>query len=127
MPVRTTMAIRTRLNNTSAASGVYRPNDLMGTLAAGDALRPNLFAANRTDYRIDPFITAEWVNYTRDWPNSTNWIIGRISANVGDSGTLTLSVVNPDSSTTALGTFTINGGLGYSVFENVYLKRASLA
>jgi len=109
-------------NNSSAASGAYRPNDLMGTLAAGDALRPNLFSANRTDYRIDPFITGEWVNYTRDWPNSTNWIIGRISANLGDSGTLTLSVVNPDSSTTDLGTFSINGGLGYSVFENLYLK-----
>ena len=109
-------------NNASGASGPYRPGDPMGTLAAGDALRPNLFAAARTDYRIDPFITGEWVNYTRDWPNTTSWVIARASANIGDSGTLTLSLVNPDSSTTALGTFSIDGGLGYSTFENLYLK-----
>jgi hypothetical protein len=109
-------------NNSSGASGPYRSGDPMGTLAAGDALRPNLFAAARTDYRIDPFNGGEWVNYTRDWPNSTNWVIARVSANLGDSGSLTLSLVNPDSSTTALGTFSINAGLGYSTFENVYLK-----
>ena len=109
-------------NNSSAASSPYRPNDPMGARAAGDALRPNLFSANRADYRIDPFITGEWLNYTRDWPNSTNWVIGRISANLGDSGFLTLSIVNPDLSTTDLGKFTINGGQGYSVFQNVYLK-----
>jgi hypothetical protein len=108
--------------NTSGASGPYRPGDLMGTAAAGDALRPNLYTAGRTDYRIDPFQGGEWVNYTRDWPSSTNWVIGRASANLGDSGSLMLSLVNPDSSTTLLGTFTINGGLGYSVFENLYLK-----
>src|ERR1017187_3432494 len=109
-------------NNSSGASGPYRLGDPMGTQAAGDAFRPNLFAAARTDYRIDPFITGEWVNYTRDWPNSTSWVIARASANIGDSGSLILSLVNPDSSTTALGTFSINGGLGYSTFENVYLK-----
>ncbi len=31
-------------------------------------------------------------------------------------------MVNPDTSTTDLGTFTINGGLGWSTFQNVYLK-----
>ena len=109
-------------NNSSGASGPYRPGDLMGTASSGDALRPTLFTANRTDYRIDPFIIFEWVNYTRDWPHSTNWIIARVSANLGDSGSLALSLVNTDTSTTALGAFTISGGQGYSAFQNVYLK-----
>ena len=108
-------------NNLSAASGPYRTNDLMGQVSAGDALRPNLYNAGRTDYRIDPFITSEWLNYTRDWPNSTNWVIGRMSANIGEQGTVTLSVVNPNSTTTPLGTFTFTGQ-GYSAFQNVFLK-----
>jgi hypothetical protein len=108
-------------NNTSGAYGPYRPADPMGTLAAGDALRPTLAAANRTDYRIDPFDGGEWVNYTRDWPNSTNWVIGRMCANISEPGTLTLSVVNADSSTTDVGKFSFTGQ-GYSSFENVYLK-----
>jgi len=108
-------------NNVTGASGPYRPEDPMGTAAAGDVLRPTLAAANRTDYRIDPFDGAEWVNYTRDWPNSTNWVIGRMCANVSQPGILTLSVVNGDSSTTDLGKFSFTGQ-GYSAFENVYLK-----
>ena len=108
-------------NNVTGASGPYRPGDLMGTAAAGDALRPTLAAANRTDYRIDPFDGGEWVNYTRDWPHSTNWVIARVSANISQPGSLTLSVVNPDTSTTDLGTFSFTGQ-GYSAFENVYLK-----
>ena len=61
---------------------------------SGDYLRKNLFLADRLDYRIDPFNFSEWVNYTRDWPNSTNWVIARLSTDVGLSGTLTLSKVN---------------------------------
>ena len=115
-------------NNTSGDSGPYRPGDPMGTQPSGDYLRPNLFAADRVDYCINPFIgnasyssPAEWVNYTRDWPASTNWIIARLATDVGLSGTLQMSLVNPDLTTTALGTFTINGGLGWTAFENVYL------
>ncbi len=103
-------------------SHFYRLNDSMGTAPSGDYSRPNLFAADRTDYKIDPFNSTEWVNYTRDWPNSTNWIIARLATDIGLSGSLTLSKVNPDTSTTDLGTFTINGGQGWSAFQYVYLK-----
>jgi hypothetical protein len=104
---------------------VYRPDDYEGTAQSGDYSRPNLFAAGRTDYCINPFNSTEWVNYTRDWPNSTNWIIARLATDVGLSGSVTLSLVNPDLTTTNLGTFTINGGLGWTAYEYVYLKDAS--
>jgi hypothetical protein len=107
---------------TTGISGPFRPGDPIGTAASGDYSRPNLFAAGVTDYRIDPFNYSEWVNYTRDWPNSTNWIIGRLSTDIGQSGSLTLSVVNPDTTITDLGTFTIANGRGWSAFDNVYLK-----
>jgi hypothetical protein len=114
--------------NTTGASGPFRPGDPMGQAPSGDYFRPNLFAAGVTDYRIDPFVGtagsfvgSEWVNYTRDWPTSTNWIIARVSCNIGDSGSLLLSQITL-TATNNLGTFTINGGLGYSAFENIYLK-----
>jgi hypothetical protein len=109
-------------HNTSAKSGPFRAGDPMGQAPSGDYTRPDLFAAGAQDYRIDPFNFSEWVNYTRDWPNSTNWIVGRLSAGVGFSGSLTLSVVNPDATTTDLGVFSLASGSGYSTFENVYLK-----
>jgi hypothetical protein len=84
-------------------------------------LRKNLVAAGRTDYEINPFIGGEWVNYTRDWSNGTYWVIGRLATDIGLSGSLTLSLVNPDSTTTDLGTFTIANGNGWTAFENVYL------
>jgi len=99
----------------------YRPGDLIGTAQSGDYLRPNLFDADRVDYAINPFVYTSWVNYTRDWPNSTNWIIGRLATDVGLSGSMTLSQVTP-TTTNVLGTFTINGGLGWTTFEYVYLK-----
>ena len=114
-------------NNTSGASGLYRPGDPMGTRPSGDYLRPNLFAAGATDYKIDPFngnpsfVGGEWVNYTRDWPNSTNWIIARLATDISLSGNLLLSQITP-TATNNLGTFTINGGLGYTTYEYVYLK-----
>ena len=107
---------------------VYRPDDFEGTAQSGDYSRPNLFAANRTDYCINPFVGtpsfvgSEWVNYTRDWPNSTNWIIARLATDIGLSGSLLLSVVNPDTTTTELGTFTLASGLGWTTYEYVYLK-----
>ena len=109
-------------SNGTAPSHVYRPDDAVGTLISGDYARKDHYLAGVFDYRIDPFNGGMWLNYTRDWPNSTNWVIGRLSTDVGLSGLLTLSVVNPDTSTTDLGTFTINGGLGWSTFQNVYLK-----
>lgn len=114
--------------NLSGASGPYRSGDPMGQAPSGDYLRPNLFAAGRTDYAINPFVGtggsfvgSEWVNYTRDWPNSTNWIIARLATDVPLSGSLLLSQITP-TATNNLGTFTINGGLGYTTFEYVYLK-----
>jgi hypothetical protein len=109
-------------NLNAGGSHLYRPDDAMATAVSGDYQRKNLFVAGRLDYRIDPFNFGEWVNYTRDWPNSTNWIVGRLATEVGFAGTLTLSRVNPDTTTTDLGTFTITSGRGWSTFDNVYLK-----
>ena len=106
----------------TAPSHVYRPDDAVGTLVAGDYARKNHFQAGVYDYRIDPFVIGMWLNYTRDWSNSTYWVLGRVSTDIGLNGSLTLSVVNPDSTTTDLGTFSINGGKGWSTFENVLLK-----
>jgi hypothetical protein len=108
--------------NRSSSPGPYRPGDPMGTAPSGDYLRKNFLEAGVIDYCINPFNYSEWVNYTRDWPNSTNWVVARLATDVGLNGTLTLSVVNPDTTTTDLGTFTINGGLGWSTFQNVYLQ-----
>ena len=106
----------------TAPSHAYRPDDAVGTLISGDYARKDHSLAGVFDYRIDPFNYGMWLNYTRDWSNGTYWVIGRLSTDIGLNGTLTLSVVNPDTTTTDLGTFTINGGLGWSTFQNVYLK-----
>ena len=114
--------------NLSGASGPYRSGDPMGQAPSGDYSRPNLYSADRIDYCINPFVGnpsytgAEWVNYTRDWPNSTNWVIARLATDIGHSGSLEMNLVNPGVSTNVLGAFTINGGLGWSTFEYVYLK-----
>jgi hypothetical protein len=114
-------------SNGTAPNHVYRPDDAVGTLISGDYARKDHYLAEVFDYRIDPFVGVQggdsmWLNYTRDWSNGTYWVIGRLSTDVGLNGTLTLSVVNPGPTTTDLGTFTINGGHGWSTFENVYLK-----
>jgi hypothetical protein len=109
-------------NLNGGGSHLYRASDPMGTAASGDYSRKNLFQAGRLDYCINPFNFSEWVNYTRDWPHSTNWVIARLATDIGLSGTLTLSVVNPDTTTTDLGTFSIPNGHGWTTFENVYLK-----
>jgi hypothetical protein len=99
----------------------YRPDDLIPTGVSGDYLRKNLVDAGRTDYAINPFNGGSWLNYTRDWSNGTYWVIGRLATDIGLSGSLTLSQVNPDSTTTDLGTFSIAHGKGWTAFENVYL------
>ena len=99
---------------------LYRPDDYVGTVISGDYSRQDHVLAGVYDYRIDPFNTSDWLNYTRTWSNGTYWVIGRISTAL--SGSLTLSLVNPDMSLTQLGTFTINNGPGWSTFQNVYLK-----
>ncbi len=110
-------------HNLGASGGhLYRPDDLIATGVSGDYLRKNLVVANRLDYRIDPFIFSEWINYTRDWSNGTYWVLGRLATGEGLSGTLTLSKVNPDTTTTDLGTFTIDNGLGWTTYQNVFLK-----
>ena len=108
-------------NQGESAGHLYRPGDAMNTDISGDYLRLNLVLADRTDYEINPFDSGEWVNYTRDWTNGTYWVIGRLATDIGLSGSLTLSVLNPDSSTTDLGTFTIASGRGWTAFENVFL------
>jgi hypothetical protein len=106
----------------SASSHLYRPDDAIGTLVSGDFLRKDHVDAGVFDYRIDPFNGGSWLNYTRDWSNSTFWVIARLSTDIGLSGTLTLSTVNPDQTTTDIGTFTINNGRGWTSFDNIYLK-----
>ena len=105
-----------------APNHVYRPDDAIGTVASGDYSRKDHAVAGVLDYRIDPYVGGSWLNYTRDWPAGTYWALGRLSTDIGFNGQLTLSVVNPDTSTTDLGTFTINSGLGWSAFQNVYLR-----
>ena len=100
---------------------LYRPDDAVGTAYSGDYSRKDHIVAGVNDYRIDPFVGGMWLNYTRDWSNGTYWVLGRVSTDIGFNGSLTLSVVNPDSTTTDLGTFSINGGKGWSSFENVML------
>ena len=109
-------------SNGTAPNHVYRPDDAVGTVISGDYARKDHDLAGVFDYRIDPFNFGMWLNYTRDWTNGTYWVIGRLSTDIGLNGALTLSLVNPDSSTTDLGTVTINGGLGWSTFQNVYLQ-----
>ncbi len=107
----------------TAQGHAYRPDDDVGTLISGDYARKDHVQAGVFDYRVDPFVTLMWLNYTRDWSNSTYWVIGRLSTDVGLSGSLTLSVVNPDTTTTDVGqAYTITGGQGWSTFQNVYLK-----
>jgi hypothetical protein len=105
-----------------ASSHLYRPDDAMGFTVSGDYLRKDHTDAGAQDYRIDPFINGEWVDYTRDWSNGTFWVIARLATDVGLSGALTLSTVNPDQSTTDLGTFTINNGRGWTAYDNIFLK-----
>jgi hypothetical protein len=105
----------------TAPSHLYRPDDPIGTLASGDYTRKDHYVAGVLDYRIDPFVSDSWMNYTHDWPVGTYWMLGRLSTDIGLSGTLTVSMVNTDATTTDLGTFTINGGSGWSAFQNVYL------
>jgi len=105
----------------TAPSHFYRPDDPIGTLPSGDYSRKNHYLAGLPDYRIDPFVGDSWMNYTHDWPAGTYWVLGRLSTDIGLSGSLTLSLVNTDATTTDLGTFTINGGSGWSAFQNVYL------
>jgi hypothetical protein len=99
----------------------YRPADAVSIGIAGDLLRPNLHAAGRTDYRIDPFLAGEWLNYTRDWTNGTYWVFARVATEVGFSGALTLSMVNADTSTSDLGVFTVDSGRGWTSYDNVPL------
>lgn len=102
---------------------LYRPDDRMGTSVSGDWLRKDHVVAGTLDYRIDPFQGNEWLNYTRDWPNGSYWIVARLASGVsGILPPLTLSRVNPDLSTTDLGTFTLQSGRGWSTYDNVYLK-----
>jgi hypothetical protein len=107
-----------------APNHFYRPDDPIGTVPSGDYARKDHYTAGVLDYRIDPFNGGEWVNYTHDWPNGTYWVVGRLSTDISPPGpaTLTLSKVNPDTSTTDLGTFTVLNGLGYGTFQNVFLK-----
>jgi hypothetical protein len=98
---------------------LYRAGDLICTSSSGDYTRPNLAAAARIDYAINPYVTGDWIDYTRDWPAGTFWMIGRLAT--AASGTLAVSLVNTDSTTTALGTFTINNGPGYSTYQSIFL------
>src|ERR1035437_6734981 len=108
-------------SNGTAPNHVYRSDEACGTLISGDYARKDHALAGVFDYRIDPFNGGMWLNYTRDWSNGTYWVIGRLSTAI-PPGTLTLSVVNPDTTTTDLGTFTLASGTDWSSFENVYLK-----
>jgi hypothetical protein len=112
-------------NSSTPAGKLYRPDDLMGTIVSGDYTRKDHWVAGVQDYRIDPFNGNEWLNYTRDFTNGTYWVIGRLTTGEGLSGALTLSIVNPDTSTTDLGTFSISSGRGWGSFDSVFLRDSS--
>jgi hypothetical protein len=106
----------------TASSHLYRADDAIGTAVSGDYSRKDHVDAGVLDYRVDPFVTGSWLNYTRDWSNGTYWVVGRLSTDINLSGTVTLSTVNSDETTTDLGTFTIANGRGWSAFDNVFLR-----
>jgi hypothetical protein len=111
----------------TAPNHFYRPDDAIGILPSGDYARKDHYLAGVADYRIDPFNginggDSSWMNYTRDWPAGSYWVVARVTADIGNLGIITLSKVNPGPTTTDLGTFTLNGGLGYGTFLNVMLK-----
>ncbi len=99
---------------------LYRPDDPMATTVSGDLLRKNLASVGRLDYKVGLFESGEWVNYTRDWPAGTYWIVARL-ANGGGPGTLTLSKTTAGA-TNALGTFTLANGRGWTAYDFCYLK-----
>jgi hypothetical protein len=103
-----------------STSHLYRPADEMNIDVSGDYYRENLYLADRTDYEINPFNFGEWVNYTRAFTDGTYWMIGRLATDINLSGYLTVSEV-ASGATNELGTFTITNGLGWTVFENVFL------
>ena len=94
-------------------------SDGIGVQPSGDYSRPNLTTADRVDYCINPFNSTEWVNYTRNWPASTNWIIGRF-ANGGTAGGDSLSLITP-TSTNLLGNFEVSTTPSWSTFGFFYL------
>ncbi|PWU10595.1 MAG: hypothetical protein C5B50_25345 [Verrucomicrobia bacterium] len=112
--------------NSAGASGnhLYRAADPICTSGSGDYTRPNLAAAGRLDYAINPYIGNEWMNYTRDWPNGSFWVIARVANASGALGKLDLSMVNPDLSTTDLGTFSLPSQQSWTSFQNALLKDA---
>jgi hypothetical protein len=57
-------------------------------------------------------------------PSNTYWAVGRVSTDLGLSGAITMSVSN-SGVFTDVGTFSLNGGLGWSTFQNVFLKDAT--
>ena len=114
----------------SAPGHTYRPDDAIGIVPSGDYARKDHYLAGVLDYRIDPFNLisgdAAWLNYTRDWPNGSFWVVGRLSTDVSFSGSITLGRVNPDQTTTPLGMFTLKNGQGWTAFQNVFLKDTNL-
>jgi hypothetical protein len=109
-------------DSSTAPNHFYRATDPIGTVPSGDFARKDHYTAGMLDYRIDPLDGGEWLNYTRDWPSGTYWVVGRVTTDISLSGSLTLSRVNPDTTTTDLGTFSVNNGLGWGTFQNVFLK-----
>jgi hypothetical protein len=108
-------------NGGGSVSHLYRAGDAINIDISGDLYRENLFLAGRTDYEINPFNYGDWMNYTRDWSNGTYWLVARLATDINLSGSLTLSKVNPDTTTTDLGKFSITNGHGWTSFENVFL------
>lgn len=107
-----------------APNHLYRASDPIGTVYSGDYDRKDHVTAGVFDYRIDPFNGSEWVSYTRDWPSNSYWIVGRLTTDISLSGSLTLSKVS-NSTTNDLGTFSVNSGLGWGTYQNVFLKDAN--
>jgi hypothetical protein len=109
---------------------LFRSGDLMATTVGGDTPRKNFLDAQAgnaliNDYKVGWFYTAEWVNYTRNFPVGTYNLYARLAGGAG-AATVTLAKVTDGAGTdtqtlTNLGTFSFTGS-SWSTYDYVPLR-----
>lgn len=112
---------------------LYRASDLMATTIAGDLARKKFVDAQTgdpliNDYKIGWFYTAEWVNYTRNFPSGTYNVYARFAGGAGAAsatlGKVTDGVGTAVQTVTNLGTFSFVG-TGWTTYQYVPLRDAN--
>lgn len=104
----------------------YRTSDATGTEVTGDAKRVQYLGIN--DYNIGWYDANDWNNYTRNFPSGLYNVYARMAS--PGSSTLSLSRVTSGygtatQTTEPLGSFVMEGGLGWSIYGYVPLTDAS--